>query len=121
MPFWGAAVTGIILGKCGDVESEADRLGLRSSSDRDRLMGRDDGAVPRWIELLRGVAGCCCPCCCPDLDRDGSEDHGGTGGRLRLGDTASFLEGWGPCCPYDEWDGDGQSLDCCLPPSILVS
>lgn len=82
------AATGRILAKCGDVESELDRLGLRSSSESDRFMGRDDAPPAlRWNELLRGVEGC------PDLDSDGSEDHGGTGGRLRFGDTASFLEG----------------------------
>lgn len=70
------------------MQSELERLGLRSSSDRDRLMGRLEG-TPRWNELLRGVVGC------PGLDMDGSEDHGGTGGRLRVGDRASFLEeGW---------------------------
>lgn len=70
------------------MQSELERLGLRSSSDRDRLMGRLEG-TPRWNELLRGVVGC------PGLEMDGSEDHGGTGGRLRVGDKASFLEeGW---------------------------
>lgn len=88
----------------GDVQSELERLGLRSSSERDRLMGRLEG-TPRWKELLRGVVGC------PGLEIDGSEDHGGTGGLLRFGDNASFLEDDCPGWTYG-W-GDAQSPDCC--------
>lgn len=48
-----------------------------------------------------------------DDEREPSEDHAGTGGRLRFGDTASFLDAWDD--PYDDEDGtDGvvQSPDC---------
>lgn len=85
-------------------------LGLRSSSDRERLMGRV------CIGLLReGVDGGCC-CWRREEAMEGSLDQDGTGGRVWLGDErAGFLEG---CC---EGVGGGwakgiweeiQSVDC---------
>ncbi len=81
---------------CGlDIGSDpAERLfGLRSSSDRDRLMGRVCIVLP-----MDGVDG---GLCWEREDIDGSLDQEGTGGRVRLGERASFLEG---CC---WWDGVG--------------
>lgn len=98
-----AAVT---LENRGDVTSEFDRLGLRSSSDKDRLIGNDGGTPGRWRELFRGVAG-------PGLFEctEPSEDHAGTGGLFGFGDSASFLDGWGLCWLLYCWGAD-QSLDC---------
>lgn len=74
--------------------SEFERFGLRSSSDKDRLIGRVMGTGRCVVELLRGVAGTGL------LEPiDDSEDQAGTGGLVRLGDIASFFDGCGLCWP----------------------
>ena len=92
--FCPPAAAGMALANCGEVESEFERLGLRSSSDRERLIGKVIGTGRCVVELLRGVAGTGL------FDPiDDSDDHAGTGGRVRLGDIASFFEGCGFCWP----------------------
>lgn len=74
-------------------------MGLRSSSERERLMGSVEGAE-RWKELFRGVVGVAdVAAALLFLDVDVSDDHEGTGGRFGLGDTAIFLAEWELCCP----------------------
>lgn len=77
--------------------------------------------VERWNELLLGVAGVVADMLLLVLlllDEDEGvstevEDHAGTGGLLRLGETAIFLD-W--CCEEDwygeEDEGVAQSPDC---------
>lgn len=80
----------MFFGKCGDIESD-ERLGLRSSSDKDRLMGSVGGAE-RPNELFRGVEGV--PCRLPCLAAPGSEDQVGMGGLPPSpGDSATFFAG----------------------------
>jgi len=86
------------LENCGlEMASEFDRFGLRSSSDSERLIGQV--GVARCTRFVGGAG-----------LLEASEDHGGTGGLVRLGDKASFLEGCGL------WLEDGvvaQSLPVC--------
>ena len=94
-----------------DMVSEAERLGLRSSSERDRFIGRlgiadgrlaepDDEDVT-FFDEADPVVDCCC-CCLAQA---------GIGGRPRPGDTAIFLLGCTGvvCWPYAPED---HSLDC---------
>lgn len=83
-------------------------LGLRSSSERDRLMGRV--CIGFDMEGVEGWRACC------ERDMEGSLDHDGTGGRVRLGERASFLD-W--CCCWEGVAGaakgawaDSHSVDC---------
>lgn len=75
------------------MESVLERMGLRSSSERDRLMGNVEG-VERWKGLGRGVTGVAGVAeTLVFFGIDVSDDHEGTGGRFGLGDTAIFLAG----------------------------
>lgn len=78
-------------GLCIESEPELERLfGLRSSSERDRLMGRVCIVFER-----DGVLGACLLLCGKVVMEEGSLTQGGTGGRVWFGDTAIFLDGCG--------------------------
>lgn len=116
------------LGNRGDTESVLDRLGLRSSSERDKLMGSVVVVVLlccdcwRVKELLLGVAGVGAEMLLllfllllSNEVEEPAEDHAGTGGLLILGETAIFLDGcWEEDEYGDEEEGVGQSPDCCI-------
>lgn len=68
-------------------------MGLRSSSERDKLMGIVDGVV-RGKELFLGVDGATGVAdTLGVLCNEVSDDHDGTGGRFWFGETATFLAG----------------------------
>ncbi len=93
---------------CGlDRVSEVDRFGLRSSSDRDRLMGSvGPGCLCSDFGAAETVL-------LPPEDVDVSEDHAGTGGRVMFGERAIFLDGCG-LGAYVWWGGGAvQSLPDC--------
>ena len=86
------------------------RFGLRSSSDRDKLMGNVWPPVcENDLPMGRG------PDSCRPDDADPSEDHAGTGGRWRLGDNAIFLVGWCDGLWTKLWFPDQSPL---LPPPV---
>ncbi len=73
--------------------SGVERLELRSSSDRDKLMG-SVGPVCLGMVVLGVVLAV-------EGSEPSEEDHAGTGGRAALGDRAIFLGGgWLCCCAY---------------------
>lgn len=95
-----------------------DRLGLRSSSDRERLIGRVAEDAPRGtaeailegglVNLLRteGLV--------LVLVSEAVKAHEGTGGRVMLGETATFLLGCGLGFGVEKgWGVVDHSLDCC--------
>lgn len=85
---WPAA--GFALPCCGLATSALERLGLLSSSERDRLMGAD------VLLFLAAALFAPCPGPAPCLDPGFvSRDHPGTGGLGIVGEMAILLAGWG--------------------------
>jgi hypothetical protein len=98
--------------------SEVGRLGLRSSSESERLIGSVEFGfgVPRAEELVLDPIDDVCDGVKPVnlvlfLEGVLSEPHAGTGGRVRFGETATFLF-WCMLGLTYAW-GVAQSLGCC--------